>query len=272
MNDLNQDGILQSRKVANVAIALMVVAMAYLAVQSLAVLQNPPNATQNVITVSGEGKASAAPDLATISFTVSEDADTASSSQDAAAKKVNAALAALKNLQIDDKDIQTSSYNVYPRYSQNQPCIYNGPIISGAGAAYPPCPPTESKVIGYTASQTVTVKLHDVNSVGTVVTALGQAGISNLNGPDFSVENPDAVQSEARKDAIDQAHAKAEELAKELGVRLVRVVNYSEGGGYYPGPMMEASGAATGKAATVPSIPTGQNEVTLDVTVTYEIR
>jgi uncharacterized protein YggE len=197
------------------------------------------------------------------------DAETAAGAQDAAAKKGNSALAALKQFNIADKDIQTSSYNVYPKYSYSQPCVYNN-----ANGYIPPCPPSEQKIIGYTASQTVTLKIRDVNAVGKIVTALGGAEVSDLSGPNFTVENSDALQTEARKQAIDEAHAKAEELAKELGVRLVRVVNYSEGGGGYPVPMMykaEAAGS-TADARTVPTVPTGENEITVDVSVTYEIR
>lgn len=270
----DSQGVFKNPLVTKLVVAFLVAATVLVALDALNSLVNFNELTpgnQNVITVSGEGKTSAAPDLATISFTVSADAGTAAAAQSAAAGKENAALAALKNLQIADKDIQTSSYNVYPKYSSPQPCIYNE-VNTGSGVAIPPCAPTESKIIGYTASQTVTVKVHDVNAVGNVVSALGDAGISDLNGPNFTVENPDAVQSAARKDAIDQAHAKAEELAKELGVRLVRVVNYSEGGGGYPVPMAYGASSGVDKAETVPSVPTGENEITVDVSITYEIR
>ncbi len=273
MNDMNSDtGLLNSPRVATLASAFLAVAIALLAVQIIATLHNideSPNAAQNVITVSGEGKASATPNLATISFTVSEDATTASAAQDVAAKKTNAALAVLKDQKIADKDIQTSSYNVSPRYSYPQPCVYN------SSGMMPPCPAGgESKIIGYTASQTVTVKIRNLDSVGVTVSALGGAGISNLYGPNFTIENPDALQAKARAEAIADARTKANELARELGVRVVHVVNYSEGGGSYPGPYYKAEtlSADSGPARPVPQIPTGENEVTVDVSVTYEIR
>lgn len=275
MNENNELGILHNPRVAQFAMALLAVATLLFAVQVVAEINNfneSPNAQQNVINVSGEGKVSAPPDIASVSFTVSEDATTASVAQDAAAKKTNAALAALKEQKIEDKDIQTSSYNVYPKYSQPQPCVYNAAVYSGV--VIPPCAQGESKIIGYTASQTITVKIRNLDSVGTTVTALGKAGASNINGPSFTIDNPDAVQAEARTKAIKDARTQADALAKDLGVHIVRVVSYSEGGNRYYAPSMKAVAmdSASGSAVTTPSIPTGENDVVVDVSVTYEIR
>ncbi|MDO8523637.1 MAG: SIMPL domain-containing protein [bacterium] len=264
MNEMS--GVLRSPLVARLAVAFLVAATALVALQALDILANfgaPTIPPQNVITVSGEGKVSATPNLATISFTVSEDAVTAAAAQDAAAKKINAALAVIKNLGIADKDVQTSSYNVYPRYSSPQPCYGGMPCIYNGG---------EQTIIGYTASQTVTVKVRNIDSVGSVVSAVGEAGISNVYGPNLTIEDPNALQAQARAKAIADARAKAKTLAKDLGVRIIRVVNYSEGGGY---PIFYGKGAAVADSApapTVPQIPAGENEIIVDVSVTYEIR
>lgn len=278
MDEQNNSGILHNPRVAQMAIALIAIATALLAVElahSVYDFNHSPTDPQSMITVSGEGKSYASPDIATISFSVSEDAATVSAAQDSATKKTNASLAALKGFTIAEKDIQTSSYNVYPRYSTPQPCVYSS--VSSM-MPVPPCASTESKIIGYTVSQTVTVKVRNLDTVGDIVTALGKAGISNLYGPDFTVENPDAVQAEARALAIADAKAKAQILAKDLGVRIVKVTSYSEGGGYYPMYNMKSQ-AATGMGgaedsarAPSPSMPTGQNQVTVNVSVTYEIR
>lgn len=266
MNE-EMSGVLRSPLVAKLAVAFLVAATALVALQALDTLANfgaPTLPPQNIITVSGEGKVWATPNLATLSFTVSEDAATATAAQDVAAKKINAALAVLKNLQIADKDIQTSSYNVYPRYSYPQPCYGGMPCIYNGN---------EQKIIGYTASQSVTVKVRNIDAVGNVVSAVGEAGISNVYGPNFTVENPDALQAQARTKAIADARAKAKALAKDLGVRIIRVVNYSEGGGY---PIFYGKGAAvsadSAPAPTVPQVPAGENEIIVDVSVTYEIR
>lgn len=271
MDEHNDSGILHSPRVAQVAIALLAVVTALFVVDlahSIYDFNRAPNDQQSVITVSGEGKAYAAPDIATVSFSVSEDAATVTAAQESATKKTNASLDALKQFSIEDKDIQTSSYNVYPRYSAPQPCVYS---------SYMPCAASESKIIGYTASQTVTVKVRNLDTVGDIVTALGKAGISNLSGPDFTVENPDAVQAEARALAIADAKAKAQILAKDLGVRIVKVASYSEGG-YYPMYSVKSEmatgmgGAAVDSRAPSPSMPVGQNQVTINVSVSYEIR
>jgi uncharacterized protein YggE len=266
-------GVLESPWVGKLAVVFLVLASLFMigkAANALINFDAISEAPQNVITVSGEGKVSASPNLATISFAVSEDATTASDAQDAAAKKTNAALAVLKDLGIADKDIKTSSYNVYPRYSQSQPCVY----YQGANGMMPPCPATEQKIIGYTASQTVDVKVRNLDTTGTVLSKLGSAGVSNIYGPNLTVENPDALQAQARADAIQKARAQANQLASQLGVRIVRLVNYSEGGGAYP-MYYKTADAASGRGgmeATPPSIPTGENDITVNVTITYEIR
>lgn len=260
--------LLKSRFVTKLVSAFLIVCTVFIGAKAVHAIMNFDSADQpvtNVITVQGEGKVSAAPDIASISFTVSEDADTSAKAQDAAQKKVSAALAALKNLKIADKDIKTGSYSVYPRYASQQPCYANIP-----------CPYNgEQKVIGFTASQTVEVKVRVIDDTGKVLTALGGAGISNLYGPNFTIDDEDAVKAKARKDAIQDARAKANQLASDLGVRLVKVVNYSENGGY---PVMYAKTDASMAmgAATPPresaSVPTGENEIVVNVSVTYEIR
>ncbi len=265
------NGFLKSALVTKLVAAFLVAGtflILVLALVSLVNLGAPTQVPQNTIDMSGEGKVSAAPNLATVSYTAQADGSTAAAAQDAAAKIGNAALAALKDQKIADADIQTSSYNVYPRYSNSAPC----PVYYANGEV-PPCAQPESKIIGYTASESVTVKIHDTNAVGNVVTALGNAGISNISGPSFTVDNPDALQAQARDKAIADAKTKADALAKDLGVHIVRVVSYSEGGGGYPGPVAYGMAASSAdKAATVPEIATGQNEITVDVSVTYEIR
>lgn len=261
-------GLLKSGLVRKLFAAFLVVATIFVGAKAVNAIVNFDTITEppsNVITVTGEGKVSAAPDIATISFTISEDATTSAQAQDAAAKKINVALALLKNLKIDEKDIKTSSYNISPRYSQPTPCYPGTPCIYDQN----------QKVIGFTVSESVEVKVRAIDDAGKVLSALGEAGVTNLYGPNFAVEDPDELKSEARKEAIEKARQQAKSLASDLGVRLVRIVNYSEGGGY---PIYYAKGAdaAMGSAAMPPrpevSVPVGENEIIVNVTVTYEIR
>ncbi len=259
-------GVLESPWVGKLAALFLIFATVFMAATAVNALINFDSISEqptNVITVSGEGKVSAVPNLATISFTISENATTASAAQDAATKKINVALAVLKDLNIDEKDIKTSSYNVYPRYSNQAPCY-----------AYP-CPDYEQKIIGYSASQTVEVKVRDTDETGTVLAQLGDAGVSNLYGPNFTVEDPEALVAEAREEAIKKAREQARELASQLGVRVVRIVNFSEGG--YPMPYYFKTEAAMDSAngrggSPAPAIPAGENEIVVNVSITYEIR
>jgi uncharacterized protein YggE len=103
---------------------------------------------------------------------------------------------------------------------------------------------------------------------------LGTLGVSDLNGPNFSIDNEDALKAQARKEAIDDAQTKAKALAKDLGVSLGRIANFSESGNY-PTPMYYAKDArvsSAGLEAAPAQIPKGENTITSDVTITYEIR
>lgn len=220
--------------------------------------------TSNIatITVTGTGKASTPPTIAQIGFTVEEDAATVSAAQDAATKRTNDALAAIKALGIADKDVQASGYSVIPQYEQ-KPC---------APGVF--CPQDTSKIAGYKVSQSVNVKVRDTGKAGDVLAALGKTGVQNVTGPNFTVDDPTQVEADARGKAIVDAKAKAEALAKQLGVHLGKVVGFSENGGAVPYFAKSAAlgvGGA-GDASVAPTLPTGENETTANVTVVYEIR
>ena len=217
----------------------------------------------NTISFEGQGEVSAVPDLATISFTIRESAAEVKDAQAKATAKETAALAFLDKSGIDKKDIKTENYSSYPKYDYGTPC-YEGMGI--------PCR-TTPKIIGYEVSEYVSVKVRDLAKAGEIVKGIGAVGISEMNGPDFSIENEDDLKEQARKMAIDEAKAKAKSLAGDLGVRLVRIVNFSENGSYpfmYGKAMMEAD--STGRTSPAPELPAGENKITSNVTITYEIR
>ena len=261
-------GILQNALVSKLAAAFLLVATVLVGAQAIKALNNldtPPPLSGNTISVEGTGKVAAVPDIATVSYTISESATTVAEAQDAATKKSNVALALIKDLGIDDKDIKTTSYNVSPQYS------YQGPCYSGL------CPPYESRITGYTVSQTVDVKIRDLDQTGGVLAALGDSGVSNLYGPNFVIDDEDELRAEARAEAIREARAKAKILAKNLNVRLVRVVSFFENSGpVYPYPYgirSEAFGMGGDSiAAKAPDVPAGENEIAVSVSITYEIR
>jgi len=214
----------------------------------------------NSITVDGTGSATAIPDVATFSFTVTETAKTVADAQSAATAKINDALKTVRAAGIADKDISTDSYSINPHYE------YSGGVCS---ANY--CPPSKQTLTGYDVSETITVKVRDLSKAGDIFSSIGSVGVENVNGLSFSIDDPSSVQAEARGKAIADAEGKAKQLASQLGVSLVRVVSFNESSGPAPRPIMFAMDSkATGAAA--PEVPTGEQKVTDDVTITYQIK
>ncbi|KKU80658.1 MAG: hypothetical protein UY07_C0037G0001, partial [Parcubacteria group bacterium GW2011_GWA1_47_8] len=149
----------------------------------------------NTISVTGEGEISAAPDIATVSFTVTEEAKKVSDAQGKVSVKVKAALDATKKLGVADKDIKTANYSSYPKYEWEQSKVV---CVNGM------CPPSPGKQVltGYEVSQTVTITVRDLDVVNPLVLGLANAGVTNMNGPSFAIDKQDELQAEARKEAI----------------------------------------------------------------------
>lgn len=251
------------RFAATAALSMLAVFLLLLAINELGNLGRSENPYMNTITVEGTGKGTSIPNLAVISFSVTEEGASVAEAQDKATEKTNAALDGVKGLSIDEKDVKTVSYNVYPKYDYGAPC-YNG---------Y--CPERSPKITGYQVSQTVEVKVRDTGKAGDVLQALGNLGVQNISGPNFTVDEEDAVKNVAREEAIKEAKAKAKALADELGVHLGKVVSFYENTGGYPTPMYEGYGkgvASADVAMVAPSLPTGEQETSVTVSITYEIR
>ena len=233
----------------------------------------------NTVSVDGTGDAYAVPDVATFSFTVSDTEKAVADAQTKATDKINAALKVVRASGVADKDIQTQYYSIEPQYQyQNAVCPMASPAdsaVSSSGMMIPTyCPPGKQTLTGYTVSESVTVKLRDLSKAGALLVSLGSAGVSDLNGPSFAVDDPNAVQDQARTKAIADAKSKASELAKELGVHIVRVTSFTEGNNGVIRPVMYAMNGSVGAAApkAAPEVPTGQQKVTDNVTITYEIK
>lgn len=218
----------------------------------------------NIITVTGEGKVDAVPDIASINFTIESSKATQVESSNEVNAKTKTIVDGLKAQEIDEKDIKTDGYNSYPKYS-NEIC----PMYGGM-----PCR-TESKIIGYNVSQNITVKVRKVDNASTVIDSINKIGVTNMSGPNFTFDDPSKIQNDARGLAITDAKTKADVLAKQLGVKLVRITSFNDNnGGGYPMPMYaNAKSDMMVSAAPVASeIPKGQNTVTSNVTITYEIK
>ena len=218
---------------------------------------------QNTISVSGEGEAFAVPDVATFTFSVMEEAPVVAEAQQLTSRKVDGALAFLRTQRVEERDIKTVSYNINPRYEYARiVCI-----------TYP-CPEGKRALAGYEVSQTIEVKVRALAGAGALLGGLGDVGVTNISGLTFSVDDEEAVQREAREQAITQAKQKAKQLAKDLGVRLVRIVSFNESGGpiYFRSYATEGFGKGGLDAAPAPQVPAGENRIVSNVTITYEIR
>lgn len=252
------------RKAIYVAVILLGV---FLAVQVLAQVQglryigagiNPTN----TISVSGYGETFAAADIATFSYSVVSLKSTVAEAQTDATTKANAVTKYLKDAGVADKDIQTTDYSVSPQYDYVQGACANGYC------------PGRQVLKGYEVRQTNTVKVRDLAKAGDLLAGVGSKGATEVSGLQFTFDDPQKVQDDARGKAIVDAKAKADELAKQLGVSLVRVVSFSESG-VTPGPVPYAkldAAAGMGGVASAPEISVGQNKVTSNVSITYEIR
>ena len=275
---------MQVRRAAMVALWLLT---AFLAVEVISGLEGlryvgAGITPANTISVSGHGQIFATPDIATFTYSVVADKPTVAAAQTAATTASNAITSYLKSAGIADADMQTSGYSVYPRYEyQNAVCPQAAPAsapdaVTGSGgssgsAVY--CPPGKQVLIGYEASQTTTIKVRDLTKAGDLLAGVGTKGATNISSLQFTFDDPNAPQAQARQKAIDDAKQKAQTLAQQLGVSLVRVVSFSEGGsgGVVPMVYNMAAGASSVKT-TAPEISPGQNQITDDVTITYEIR
>ncbi len=247
-----------------VAIAVLGVLALFLLAETISVAQNfgrPAHPATNTITVTGDGQATMAPDVARLSFTVTNSESTVAQAQADTTKQANAAIEYVKGQGIADKDVKTLSYNITPRYQYAQ-----------CAGGY--CPPSSPTIIGYDVSETVQVTVRDLTAVGTIIGGLGKLDVQNLNGPSFALDDSSAGYDAARADAIAKAKAQASVLAQQLGVGLGKIVNFSESSGSTPYPMAFSAnaGMAADKAVATPSVPTGENTYNASVSITYEIR
>ncbi len=230
---------------------------------------------QTTIVVNGEGEMYQKPDMATVSFGIMGEAKTpteAGNSVETRMKKIEEFLASAG---VGKEDIKTIDYGLYPKYEYIRSMSTCPEVKLPTGMSYPPCVPDAKQVLsGYQVSQTVEVKIRSLDNAGKVVGGLTDNGATNISGLSFMVENDEKIRAQARDEAIKDAQVKAEELARQLGVKLVRIVSFNEGSNY---PMYNyARGGMMDKmsveAPSVPSIPVGQNKYMSNVSVVYEIQ
>jgi uncharacterized protein YggE len=216
------------------------------------------NTEQRTIVVSGKGELSVKPDIATVSFSVMEENLDVSKASDLVNAKIAKIVAALKADGVAEKDVKTTGYNIYPRYD-----YVNGKVYPYNG---------KQVLAGYDVTQSIDIKIRDLSKAGKVISDLGDLGVTNMSGLTFTEDKYDDLVKQARDLAITQARDEAKKLAKSLGVRLDKIVGYSEGTNYpiYYDRATLAAPMAAGKSEAV--LPTGENKITSNVSITYQIR
>lgn len=219
------------------------------------------------INVTGIGEVLAVPDIGNFTFSVQAEGENATEAQDASARDMNAIIAYLTEQGVEEKDIKTTNYNLNPQYRYEERVCPENSF----------CPPGERVLDGYMVSQSVSVKVRDTEQSGVLISGVGERGATNISSLYFTIDDEDAIKAEARSLAIADAKQKALTLAKDLGVRVVRIANYHESTGDYP--VAYGLGGAERMAVmdeaaefAAPSVPTGENTTTVQVVLVLEVR
>ncbi len=209
---------------------------------------------QSQIVIEGTGKITAKPDVALISIGVITDKSTVAVAQKENTDKMNAIIKSLKEkFKIAEEDLQTSQYSISPKYDWT-----NG----------------RQRIIGYIVSQSISIKVRDFEKIGDVLAEAGGLGANSVSGPQFAIDDPEVYRAQAREKAIQQAKEKAESLAKQAGITLGPIVNFSENGNSPSADyaMSLGMGGSNEIMKVAPAIESGSQDISVVVTISYEIR
>lgn len=211
---------------------------------------------QTGIWVSGEGEVTVTPDIATLYLGIEAKADSVAEAQSQAKEAMEAVMAALEDNGVDEDDIQTQYFSIYPqtRWDDDK---------------------NEEIVTGYQVTNMVTVKIRDIDNIGAIIDAVAEAGgdLTRINNIAFSVDDPSEYYEEVRAEAMADAKSKAEQLASLAGIELGAPTYIYEGSVYSPVDYRDMGGMVVPTAieAYSTSISPGELEVTLSVQVAYAI-
>jgi uncharacterized protein YggE len=200
------------------------------------------------------GEVTRVPDVAVISAGVVTKAATATAAIGDNADRMARVRAALRRAGIADRDIQTSSVSLNPdyRYVDNQP----------------------PQLIGYQASNNVSIRFRDIRRTGAILDALVAEGANQLNGPSLTVDKPEQALDEARVAAIAAGRQRADLYARALGLRIVRLISVSEAGAEQPRPMPMMADMVTVSGSRVKrtEIDPGEQKIGTSVSMSFELR
>ena len=249
---------------------------------------------QTGISVSGNGSVTVVPDIAVLSLGIEVTRETVAEARSEAAEAMEAVRAALGRDGVEERDIATQHFNIFPQYSRPVPCVETrlvpalappaategaateGPVapLTAPAAASTPCPPQQPQITGFRVNNQLTVKVRDLDRLSDVldnaITAGGDA--VRVNNVSFSVDEPEQYLGEAREQAMQDARERAEQLASLAGVTLGQLRSVSESSASPQALGRGGFGAEFTFAAAAPTpLSPGESEVSLTVFVVYEI-
>ncbi|TAN32639.1 DUF541 domain-containing protein [Patescibacteria group bacterium] len=203
---------------------------------------------ERTISVNGYGKVTGSNNLAVTTIGFSNADKDIALAQQANKKVMDAALAELKKLGVDEKDLQ-SDYSVYPEYDYTEKV---------------------KQFKGYRVSHNVTVKIRDLTKVDKVLGLAGKYGVNEISGLTFTIDDVESLKDQARSKAVADAQKRAQVLAQSLGVKLVAMISYYESSGDYL-PLMKYGAEGMGGGGMMPEVASGSKDVVVNASVTYEI-
>jgi len=206
------------------------------------------------ISITGEGKVTGVPDVAKIQLGYSVEKKIVADAQKENTAKMNAVVGKLKkDFKIDAEDIKTINYYISPQYDWN-----NG----------------KQSLRGYLVSQDLSVKVREMDKVSQILDVAGSIGLNQIGNLSFEIDNPEKLKEEARAKALEQAKAKAGALSDIVGVKLGKIISFSESlSDGQPNPLYSLNKMADGMGGgrAMPAVEAGSNEITVFATVQYEI-
>ena len=238
-------------------ILVLVVAVFFLV--SIGKMLHGEEKTPAQMNVAGEGSIFIRPDIAEFNVTIVAEQKRVGDAQNDNTVRSNAVVNFLKQSGIQENDIKTVEYSVSPQYQYDKSVC----------PRYP-CVPRPPRIISFEVRHSLEVKVRDLKKVDQLLEGVVSVGASEVGSVSFTVDDEKAAMAQARQKAITDAKQKAQVLAGDLGVRLVKIVGFSESGGGFP--IFDRAVGMAAEAKQVPQVQPGQQEIQSSVTITYEFR
>jgi uncharacterized protein YggE len=214
------------------------------------------------IPVVGKGEVLAIPDIASFTYSVNTTAVKASDASNKASEINKTVLDYLKSKGVEEKDVKTISYSLYPDIEYiTEPCAY------GYG-----CPQKQNKK-GFILNETIQVKVRNADVVEEILGGISETEVENVSNVTYTIDDEDSLKRQARDLAIQDAKAQAKVIADSLGVKIGDIVSYYEESPYQPYPYGGEGYSYDFAVKAVPAeVPKGEQEITATVNISFEIK